>query len=178
MIRRNLVLPILLLAPLPAMAQEREAPPTCDAAGFHAFDFWIGEWTVTDPAGAVAGSNVITSVSDGCALLEEWRSADGNTGTSLNHYDARTGRWYQRWVGAGQSILHLEGGLEDGSMVLSGERTARAGGSIIDRIRWTPQADGSVRQHWQYSTDGGTTWSEAFDGTYRRTTPKPGGAGP
>lgn len=178
MIRRTLAILIPLLAPLPALAQEGQAPPTCDAPEFHAFDFWIGEWTVTDPAGAVAGSNTITSVSDGCGLLEEWRSADGSTGTSLNHYDPRTGRWYQRWVGAGQSILHLEGGVEDGAMVLSGERTARAGGTVIDRIRWIPRPDGSVRQHWQYSTDGGTTWSDAFDGTYRRKTSKPDGAAP
>ena len=38
----------------------------------------------------------------------------------------------------------------------------------IERITWTPNADGTVRQHWEQSTDGGKTWTTAFDGLYRR----------
>lgn len=33
-----------------------------------------------------------------------------------------------------------------------------------ERITWTPNADGTVRQHWEQSTDGGKTWTTAFDG--------------
>jgi hypothetical protein len=36
----------------------------------------------------------------------------------------------------------------------------------IQRITWAPQADGSVRQLWESSKDGGRTWSTAFDGKY------------
>ncbi len=32
-------------------------------------------------------------------------------------------------------------------------------------ITWTPNADGSVRQHWETSEDG-KTWKTAFDGLY------------
>ncbi len=28
----------------PALAQQQPAPPTCEAAEYRAFDFWIGEW--------------------------------------------------------------------------------------------------------------------------------------
>ena len=36
------------------------------------------------------------------------------------------------------------------------------------RIRWTPQDDGSVQQHWQTSDDAGETWQTSFLGIYRR----------
>ena len=38
----------------------------------------------------------------------------------------------------------------------------------VERIAWTPDADGSVRQHWQQSTDDGASWATVFDGIYRR----------
>ena len=37
---------------------------------------------------------------------------------------------------------------------------------VINEIIWTPNADGSVRQRWRTSADGGKTWQTAFDGHY------------
>jgi hypothetical protein len=57
-------------------------------------------------------------------------------------------------------------------MVLEGEAPGEAEGSAAERqrITWTP-GDAEVRQHWEVSSDGGTTWRTAFDGRYvRRTT--------
>jgi hypothetical protein len=39
-----------------------------------------------------------------------------------------------------------------------------------ERITWTPNSDGSVRQHWESSTDNGKSWQTGFDGLYRRIT--------
>jgi hypothetical protein len=36
------------------------------------------------------------------------------------------------------------------------------------RITWTPNADGTVRQFWDTSDDDGKTWVVSFDGIYRR----------
>jgi hypothetical protein len=38
----------------------------------------------------------------------------------------------------------------------------------IDKITWTPNSDGSVRQLWESSTDHGKTWNIAFDGLYKK----------
>jgi len=46
---------------------------------------------------------------------------------------------------------------------------ACGGVTITDRITFTPRADGTVRQFWQASRDGGTTWTTSFDGIYRRS---------
>lgn len=138
----------------------------CSAAEHREFDFWIGEWEVRDPSGGVAGHNTIERVANGCGLLEQWRGASGRTGVSLNWYEPRTGEWYQTWVGLGL-YLRLSGGLEEGKMVLSGEREERRG-AVLDRIVWTPREDGRVRQLWQLSRDGGGSWETVFDGFYAR----------
>jgi hypothetical protein len=131
------------------------------------FDFWVGEWTVTNPTGKHAGNSRIESVAGGAGVLENWTGAAGYTGRSLNAWNAAKKQWQQYWVGSGGGVLELTGGLVDGRMVLSAEREVR-GQRRTERITWTPNADGTVRQHWEQSTDGGKTWSTAFDGLYRR----------
>lgn len=44
----------------------------------------------------------------------------------------------------------------------------RAGAPTLQRITWSVEPGGSVRQLWESSTDGGTTWTVAFDGRYVR----------
>jgi hypothetical protein len=52
-------------------------------------------------------------------------------------------------------------------MVMEGATTAVDGKVTRHRITWTPNADGSVRQHWQ-STDDAGRWTTVFDGRYVR----------
>ncbi len=138
----------------------------CKGTEHRQFDFWLGDWEVTDTAGVVVGSNRITRVAGGCGLLESWRGAGGGEGSSLNWYEPQTGRWNQVWVGLG-IYLRLTGGIEGGNMVLAGERQTPQGG-VIDRIGWIPLDDGRVRQVWKASRDSGKTWQVLFDGMYAR----------
>jgi DNA-binding winged helix-turn-helix (wHTH) protein len=84
------------------------------------------------------------------------------------NYDAARKVWHQTWVDNSGGILYLDGGLKNGSMVLGGKRRARKGGWVTDRITYTPRPDGSVRQWWQVSRDGGASWKTVFDGIYRK----------
>ena len=131
----------------------------CDAPEHRQFDFWIGEWTVTNPAGRTAGTNKITRVAGGCALLEEWSGAGGMPGKSLNIYDASRKVWHQTWVDASGLLLQIEGKFENGSMKM---------GNATSRITWTPLEGGGVRQVWEQTSDGGKTWTVAFDGKYSK----------
>ena len=143
-------------------------PPTCDAAEYRQFDFWIGTWSVTE-GGQPAGHNTIESDLKHCALFESWGSVDGSRGRSINFYDRNRRHWHQSWMDDRGGALELEGGLIDGSMVLEGERSnSKAGGAVHDRITWTPQRDGSVRQHWETKKPGQPTWETVFDGIYKR----------
>ncbi|MES1168099.1 MAG: hypothetical protein ABUL61_02905, partial [Oleiharenicola lentus] len=101
-------------------------------------------------------------------LLENWTDADGTSGKSINTWFPAKKQWQQFWVGSG-GALELSGGLSaKGEMVLAGATPVATGGKRLERIIWTPNPDGTVRQHWEQSTDGGATWTTAFDGLYRR----------
>lgn len=144
-----------------------QTPPPVLPSEARQFDFWIGEWDVTNPAGKLAGTNKIESIAAGAGLLENWTGATGFTGRSLNAWNAARKQWQQYWVGSDGGVLELVGGIVEGRMVLSAEREVR-GQRRLERITWTPHADGTVRQHWEQSTDGGKTWTTAFDGLYRK----------
>src|SRR5918995_2310288 len=83
------------LAPMQAFAQ-RQPQPTCEASEYRQFDFWIGEWDVT-VRGQPAGTSVITSRENGCMIHEQWTSAGGGSGQSMNFYDRTDGKWHQVW---------------------------------------------------------------------------------
>lgn len=168
---RRLALAALCLLAAPAPGQQGAADTLpCAGAEHRQFDFWVGDWDVADPEGAPAGRNRIEPILGGCVLMESWEGAGGSTGRSFNMYDARgDGRWHQTWVDGSGGRLDLVGGLDaEGRMVLSGERPAPEGGTVLHRITWTPLPDGSVRQHWQASRDGGEAWEDLFVGIYTR----------
>ena len=154
---------ILATALLLCGATLTRAQPTskaCTEAAYRQFDFWIGDWDVVLPDGKPAGRNHIVSIAGGCGLEEQWTGAGGGTGRSLNTYDAADRKWRQFWVGGDGTVLQLAGGFAGNVMTLE---------NAANRIRFTPNADGSVRQQWESSTDGGKTWKTVFDGKYVRS---------
>ena len=157
---------------VPAAAQTAPPakPPPCAAAEHRQFDFWLGHWEVRDPSGKIVGHNRIEATHGGCALIERWTSIAGVTGTSVNIYDRDRRRWHQTWVDSGGELLQLDGSRVDTAMVLTGEAfdADAPNQSSRQRITWTPLAGGRVRQLWESSSDGGTTWTVAFDGLYVR----------
>jgi hypothetical protein len=156
----------------PAVATGVAAPtaPVCRAAEHRQFDFWLGDWTVSDANGRALGTNRIESLEDGCVMQEHWASARGGiTGTSLTAFDVDLRRWHQTWMDSGGNVALLDGGSIDGRIVLFGD-TFGSNGHLHhrNRISWIPLADGRVRQWWEQSTDDGKTWSTVFDGYYAR----------
>ena len=146
------------------------AAKRCESSEHRQFDFWVGHWEVFGPAGKKVGENTIEAIADGCALLEQWTGNGGVTGKSLNIYDAVDRRWHQTWVDSRGTLLILAGELVDRSMVMSmsGPSPSDAKATVLQRITWTPASDGSVRQLWELSSDGGKTWTVLFDGRYVR----------
>jgi hypothetical protein len=136
----------------------------CTSAASHAFDFWIGVWSVTDPAGKTVGHSRIESILSGCSISEHWEGRNGFTGVSYNAWDAKAKVWHQFWVDARGNVVRLRGGPVKGAMVLQSPPSP----AHMDRITWTPNADSSVRQLWEASEDGGKAWKTVFDGLYRK----------
>lgn len=151
-----------------AAAQQPQPPDPCATPEARQFDFWIGDWDVFVPSGKLAGTNRIERIY-GCVLHESWKS-DRIEGQSFNRFDAERAVWHQTWVDNTGSLLLLEGGLRDGAMVLGDANVpGRKPGAVVNEVRWTRNDDGSVRQHWRTTKDGGKTWETAFDGKYVRS---------
>lgn len=158
---RALSVCVALMLGGPALA----ASPACAEGAFRDFDFWLGSWWVLDAEGVELGRNEIVTAQQGCAVLEHWRSAQGSTGSSVNVYDSAAGQWRQLWVSPG-TLIDIRGGLEDGSMVLTGSIVYLADGrSLPFRGTWTPLADGRVRQFFEEKRDD-DEWHEWFEGFY------------
>ncbi len=146
-------------------------PPLVPGPEAHQFDFWIGDWEVFNSQGQLIAHNKIEVVAGGFALLENWKvlpALGGGTGKSLNSYRRATKQWQQYWVGSGGRTTEYKGGLVDGRMVMVAEQVQANGAIFLTRGTWTPNADGTVRQQFENSNDGGKTWQPGFDGLYRR----------
>lgn len=166
-------LPVAAQTPTPAPVPNpapaaTPAPPPCAAPEFRQFDFWLGDWEV-EVGGQVGGTNRISRLYGDCILREEYQTTNGRfVGTSLNGFDPGRKVWHQTWVDNQGTVLLLDGRFEQGRMRLEGKTKTAAGGEQLERITWTPNADGTVRQQWEQSTDGGKSWTTAFDGLYRK----------
>ena len=134
----------------------------------HAFDFWIGEWTVT-VAGAFVGTNSIRPILGHCTLLEQWESAAGTFGKSYNYYDPGRDHWRQIWISDNGSFIEFTGEARDGGIFHTAETVNPADGAVTKhKFEFTQIGNGVVRQYWETSTDGGETWTSIWDAEYRR----------
>ncbi len=172
-LHKLLILVCMLFSSMqPALAQSATPPSACSAPEYRQFDFWIGEWDVDGglDGKTPVGKSTITRIAKGCALHENWRSAQGGDGQSLNVYDKANGKWTQFWIGADGVILRLEGGLQENSMVLEGLLKMPNDKVQLQRITWTPMPDSRVSQRWETSDDTGKSWQISFIGYYRKKT--------
>jgi tetratricopeptide (TPR) repeat protein len=154
------------------LAFDRNVRPCLYAPEFRQFDFWVGEWDVTPngaPPGTLPSASSIQLILEGCVLLESWTST-GYAGKSFNLFEPATRRWRQVWVDT-QGSMHLyQGEAREGNLYFTGESASAGGGKVLYQLAFLRHGRDGVRQLWEQSTDGGKTWSVAFDGIYRRKT--------
>jgi hypothetical protein len=154
---------------LGTMIAQTKAPCPCCTPEYRQFDFWLGDWETTAD-GKVAGQNHIVIIQDSCVIQENWTGTDGQyTGTSYNYYDPQDQQWHQTWIDNQGQSLRLAGELVGKNMVLkSGPMKNRDGETVYHQITWTPNQDGSVRQHWQVAKVHSDDWKTLFDGLYQK----------
>lgn len=132
------------------------------------FDFWIGEWNVHAPGGALAGTSVIQKVSNGCALLENWTANGGGEGKSLNFYNATPGYWQQTWIGSAGGPVEFREGVLEGNTMRFLQRQGGADTPLVSRLSFTRLGPDRVRQHAETTPDNGATWVTSYDFQYLR----------
>lgn len=166
-LKKNIVF-LTLICSFLGMAQENRCP--CCTEEYKAFDFWIGTWKVTNADGTEAGRNTIEKVEDNCVLKEHWISAGGKfTGTSINFYNRKMKHWEQLWVDNSGTHLKLSGNRKGNQMILSSDEfTHTDGQKYINRITWSLNDNGTVRQLWEV-LQGDKVVNTVFDGLYTKT---------
>ena len=80
--------------------------PSRDRPESHQFDFWIGDWIVSDPDGQLLGTNSVASGLAGCVLREAWTGVRGN---SVNFHDPASVQWDQVWTDDSGQVTHSAG---------------------------------------------------------------------
>jgi len=154
-----------------AFAAESTKTAPCESPIYRQFDFWIGDWDAfdLDNPGKVVARTRVTRILGGCVLLEDYQGADGHFGQSFTIFDSSRNRWHQTWVTNQGTLLMIEGGLEDGKMVLRGaDRTQDKTRQV--RGAWKAVPEG-VQETAVISTDGGKTWTQWFDLIFRSHKP-------
>ncbi|UCD61472.1 MAG: hypothetical protein JSV59_02540 [Flavobacteriaceae bacterium] len=141
----------------------------CCSENHDDFDFWEGNWEVTNIDGTDAGNNTIVKIQDGCILMENWVSTNGQyTGTSFNFYNNKANQWEQLWIDNTGSHLKLTGNRFENKMIMKSlPFEHKDGKKYVNKITWTLNKDGTVRQLWEILHNG-TVANVAFDGLYRK----------
>ncbi|WP_250432845.1 hypothetical protein [Hanstruepera flava] len=164
---KNVLFAVIMFLGVSVFAQKENC--ICCTEKHAEFDFWIGDWNVTNPDGSKAGTNTIVKLQDNCMLRENWASANGKvTGTSTNFYNYKTEQWEQIWVDNRGGNLHLKGNRVGNQMILKTDQEFnKKGQPFYHRVTWTLNPDGSVRQYWETITNDKDV-TVAFDGLYRK----------
>jgi len=165
---RGLIAAIGLLAASSTVAVAQQAAPApaaaCSDPAYHQLDFWVGHWDVY-PTGKdkLVAHSLIESVY-GCGIRENWMPLSNQPGGSLSIYVPAEKHWEQFWIDSQGSRAFFTGGWDGKAMVITG----KWGGPLV-RMSYSKNADGSVRQLGEQSTDEGKTWTPSFDFTYRQS---------
>ncbi len=132
-----------------------------------AFDFWVGDWDVTNAAGQPAGTSSVQLLLNGCALYENWNANGNGEGKSLNSYNPDLKLWQQFWtdqtghVTEYRSSTWLNGSLQYTARVLTPQPQTL-------HMTFTPVNKDLVRQFGEVSRDDGKTWTTQYDLYYHR----------
>lgn len=166
-LKKQLIIIVTALYGCIGFAQEESC--ACCTENHKAFDFWVGTWTVSNRDGSPAGSNTIIKAVSECVIKENWTSAKaGYTGTSTNFYNQLTGQWEQLWIDNTGAHLKLKGNRVGNQMILISDEFENVTGEINrNRITWTLNADGTVRQLWEILQSEKVV-RIAFDGLYEK----------
>lgn len=165
----------ILLVTAAAMAAQAQtpaapaaAPSPCAAQEYHQFDFWVGRWDVYPTGKDKLVAHSLIEPVYGCGIRENWMPLGKPGGGSLSIYVPDKKGWEQFWIDSSGTRAIFDGGWDGSAMVITGPW----GGPLV-RMTYSKNADGSVRQLGEQSTDQGKTWGPSFDFTYRPSKDNP-----
>ena len=181
---------LVLMTPCLALGQaavERASQPACPAAEARQFDFWLGDWAITQRILRADGSYLelpaSTSVSlalDGCALVERWvgqveffwegmRAPEPMQGLSVRAFDPVAGVWRIHWMDTRTPVFGdpYVGVFSNGRGEFFRDWTTPQG-ERRGRITFEQPSDSTVHWALAISANGGTSWQTIWEMAMRR----------
>lgn len=150
------------------LAQTSTRSHTCEQVPQHRqFDFWLGDWDVTE-AGKIIAQSSIQKIVGSCVIYENYSQGDGYSGKSFNVYDSVLQKWRQTWVDSLGNVSEFIGEWKDSAMCYEGASHRQNGRKILRKMTLTPIGNDKVRQYSEYSPDEGKTWKLLYDYLYLR----------
>jgi len=161
------------------------AQEACHEEHYREFDFWIGEWDLTnlrlqeDGSWADVGTATdrVFPVAGGCGIVELWDGYLGNShirGFSVRTYDPTAGKWLLvlNWPRQNQAGFGmLEGEFRHGRGEFYTEFTAEDGTEGMTRYSFADIGHDTFRWNDGTSTDGQQTWRTSWIMEFRRRKP-------
>lgn len=166
-------------------APSANAQAACQEGHYREFDFWIGEWDLTnlqlqeDGSWAEVGTatNRVFPVAGGCGIVELWDGYLGDNhirGFSVRTYDSETERWQLvlNWPQQNAAAFGtLEGVFRHGRGDFHTEFDAPDGTAGLTRYTFGDIGHDTFRWNDGVSMDGGRTWRTSWIMEFRRRDP-------
>jgi hypothetical protein len=99
-------------------------------------------------------------MAEGCAIIENYHSAQAYSGKSFNYYDTATGKWVQDWIrsgGPGDRQHFDHGEFKNGRMHFTYESTNQTGDKIKGNFKFDFICRDSVGQYKDVTDENGKT---------------------
>jgi hypothetical protein len=186
-VRRLLIVLCATAAAALTHAAPQDRPTPCTAADYRQFDFWIGDWDITQSILQGDGSRLelpahtsVSSTLDGCALIEHWQGevrffwenmpkVEPMTGLSVRAYDPKAGKWFIHWMDSRSTSFGppYAGGFSGGRGEFFREWET-PDGTRVGRITFSDIRPDSVDWELAVSSDGRRTWTVLWTMAMRR----------
>ncbi len=161
------------------------AQDACQEGPYREFDFWIGEWHLTnlrlqdDGTWLDVGTatNRVFPVAGGCGIVELWDGYLGDNhirGFSVRTYNSETGKWHLvlNWPQQNQAVFGtLEGVFTHGRGDFFTEFTTAEGSPGLTRYTFADIGHDSFRWNDGTSLDGGQSWRTSWIMEFSRRDP-------
>lgn len=132
-------------------------------------DYWLGEWTVTNPSGSNRSISKVSLSLDKCLFVESWDNGKGHTGKDMFAYSPDDKSWHGMFAdNQGRVHIFVDGKVAAGSAEFYGPSRGPSGEEILNRIRLIRVTANKLQQTWEKSIDKGVTWTKVFGGEYLR----------
>lgn len=165
-------------------AQEVKEPGSsapCASVEAHQFDFWIGEWNISQKILQADGTwldlpatNRVSATLNGCALIEHWegkvlffwegmKSAGQLKGLSIRAFNPKSKKWSIYWMDThNPEFGTFEGEFKNGRGEFFRKGVTSSGGPLFSRITFFDITNTSVEWELALSTDGEKSWNKIW----------------